>query len=103
MKKHFIAAALMGAYLFMGATCGTGTVISGPAVVAEIQKLCGILVPIADIAALVSADPDLNSVDLVANAICASFKAQSAKTAPVVPTPVSGTLIVNGVLVHYTK
>jgi hypothetical protein len=101
--KKFIAAAFMGGYLFMGATCGTGPVISGPAVVAEIQKLCGIVVPIADISALVTTDPDLSTVDLVANAICAAFKAQSTKSAPVIPAPVSGTLVVNGVLVHYSK
>ena len=98
MRKT-IFAGIASAFLFMGATC-TGTTIDGQAVITEIQQLCGIVVPIADIAALVSANPNLTSVDLVANAICNAFKAQAAKAGP---TPaVSGTLIINGVLVHYT-
>ena len=99
MRKTILAG-IASAFLPMGTAC-TGTTISGAAVIAAVQQACGIIVPIADIAALVSANPALNSVDAVANAICAAFKAQQAKAATATQ-PVSGTLIINGVLIHYT-
>jgi hypothetical protein len=95
-----IALLFMSAFLFMGETCGTGVQISGPAVIAAVQGGCGIVIPIADIAALVAANPAMTSVDLVANAICNAFKAQLAAAGGHAATP-SGQLIVDGVLVHW--
>ncbi len=97
--KKVLAAALMSGFLFMGATCD-GVQISGPAVVALVQQTCGIVVPIADIAALVNANPALASVAEVANAICGAFKAQQAVAHGPTASP-SGHIIVNSVLVHY--
>lgn len=99
MRKTILAG-IASAFLLMGTAC-TGTTISGAAVVAAVQQACGIIVPIADIAALVNANPTFNTVDLVANAICNAFKAQQAKAATATQ-PISGTLIINGVLIHYT-
>jgi hypothetical protein len=104
MKKT-IAFLFMSAFLFMGQGgffgCSTGIKISGPAVIAAVQGLCGIVIPIADIAALVAANPDLTNADLVANTICNSFKAQMAAAGGRTAAP-SGQLIVDGVLVHWT-
>jgi hypothetical protein len=96
-----IAAALMSAFLFMGSSCPwTGIQISGPAVIALVQQTCGIIVPLADISALVVANPGLVSVVAVVEAICGAFKTQMAAAGGQTASP-SGHIIVSGVLVHY--
>ncbi len=109
MKKTTIAAGLVSAFLFMGqggvTSCSSGPQISYAIVAAGVQAMCGIVVPIADVTALVSANPALTTAAAVIDAICAAFKAQQAKfvasSAPT-PPPTSGQLIVDGVLIHWT-
>jgi hypothetical protein len=102
MKKTCIHIPLTAAFLL--SACGpTGVTISGPAVITAVQGQggCGIIIPIADIVALVAANPTMTSVDLVVNAICNAFKAQLAAAGGRTASP-SGQLIVDGVLVHWT-
>ncbi len=72
--------------------------VTPESIVAEIQKDCGIVVTISDIAALITANPAVVSAASLAQMVCDAFKAQKGAKAE---TPKSGTLNVNGVIVHY--
>ncbi len=73
--------------------------VTPEAIVAEITKDCGIVVTVADIAALITANPALGGVAAFAKAVCDAFHQQRATASGTAPK--SGTLNVNGTEVHY--
>ncbi len=77
--------------------CDATGKITPESIVAEIQKDCGIVVTISDIAALITANPAVVSTATIAQMVCDAFKAQKGATG----MPKSGTLNVNGTVVHY--
>jgi hypothetical protein len=93
MKKLAFAA-----LLFLSACTSTGTVTPA-SVVAEIQKDCGIVTTVADIAVLITSQPALVTVAAFAEEVCGAFKAH-----PATPTAsgAGGEFIVNGITIHYT-
>ena len=86
--------------LLLSACSSTGTV-TADSVAAWVKANCGIVVTIADIAALISKDPNVASAAALGAQVCAAFNAQTHS-----PTPaeaVSGVVVVNGVPIHYTR
>ncbi len=84
--------------LFLNSCTSIGTV-TPESVVAEIQKDCGIVTTVADIAALITSQPALVTVAAFAEEVCGAFKSQAAT-----PTAsgAGGSFVVNGVTIHYT-
>jgi len=94
------------------ASCTGGTSSPQPGQVeAAIKQLCGIAVPLADIATLISQSSSAGglggtvaSIDALAHLVCDAYTKQQSQVPQGVPhAAASGTLVVNGVLVHYQK
>ena len=80
------------------ASCGT--TVTAESIVAEIAKDCGIVVTVADIAALVTANPTVAGAAGFAKLVCDAFqKTKMARGGDILQT---GVLDINGVHVHYT-
>lgn len=87
---------LVSGFVLVGCT---GTTITADQVAAAIKQACGIIVPIADIAVLITqANPIATTVDGLANAVCNAYRTQLQAT----PGVKEGTVVVNGVTIHYT-
>ena len=100
MRSAIQTVTLVLALMLSGCT-STGT-ITPESVASAIEKGCGIVVTLADIAVLITKDPAVNSVDGFAKMVCdALHQQQAAGAAPKAGTQ-SGVLNVNGVPVHYT-
>lgn len=89
---------IFAALLFLSACTSTGTV-TPQSVVDEIKKDCGIIVTVADIAALITSQPALTTIAAFASEVCAAFKAQQA--APT-GSGAGGVVVVNNIPIHYT-
>ncbi len=91
---------LLGLGLLLGGCDALGK-ITPESIVAEIQKDCGIVVPLADVAALVTANPAVAGVAGFAKMVCDAFHAQHAPASRRADAPRGGVLNINGVDVHY--
>jgi len=91
-----LSAALMG--------CDAFGKITPESVAAEIAKSCGIVVTIADIAAVLTADPAAISAAALAKKVCDAFNAQKAegKFSAGPGGAVAGVVVVDGKPVHFT-
>ncbi len=96
MRSMIIA--LLGFGLLL-AGCDQLGKITPESIAAEITKDCGIVVTIADIAALISANPTAAGIAAIAKTVCGAFHAQT--VAGKAGLPKGGVLNVNGVDVHY--
>lgn len=89
MKKIVLLAFLLSA-------CA-GSAVTPESVVAAITKECGIVVTLADIAALITKDPNLAGVAGYAKLVCDALHQQTAPTA----TAAGGVVVVDGIPLHY--
>jgi len=94
MKKLIIAAAL-----FLASCTSTGQ-ITPQSVVDEIKKDCGIVVTLADIAALITAQPQIIDIAGFATEVCNAFKSTPATPGA---SGTSGVIYVNNIPIHYTR
>lgn len=101
MRRSLVMAVLATALLAPACDQTTGKV-TPDAVVAAITGNCGIVVTIADVAALLAKEPITTTVAAVSKMVCDAFNQKKA-TLPTGPAaPKSGVLNVNGVDLNYT-
>ena len=95
-----IIAILFGLGLLL-ASCTATDSITPESVKAEIQKDCGIITTVADIAALITANPAIGSASAFAKLVCGAFASQKSAGSGDARRG-GGVLDVGGVPIHYT-
>ena len=101
--RHVLFAAVTSATMLLGACDPTAP--SAQDVVNGVKQSCDIAVPVADIAALITASTPSGgavlTVDALVKAVCGAVQAQQSNMAAP-KGAAGGAVIVNGVLVHWT-
>lgn len=92
---------LLGFFLILAGCDSITGKITPESVVAEIQKDCGIVTTVADIAALITANPAVASVAVLAQKVCDAFKAQKAQLQTNQRGAASGVVVVDNVDIHF--
>lgn len=104
MKSWFTTMVVVLGFLLCTG-CSTSSPPSADAVAAAIKNICGIIVTVADVAALITKDPNVKTVDGYANMVCSAFNqhAQAQAARPGAEPARTGVLNVDGVPIHYQK